>query len=150
MITKGIMLWSSNKFAFDLLDAIFNGADNKNYIGWPSIGGWWGEEVLIKSEISQSNRLRTLSWLFLVLNRWVDIYLNFPKCNFLCSLVLANILAITTGRLCQPMSCEQFNRSYIIVFLRYVLRCLRAEKLRSNVRDSCFFKNGSWTCIQQN
>ena len=42
MITKGIMLRSSNKFVFDLLDAIFNGADNKNYIGWPSIRGWWG------------------------------------------------------------------------------------------------------------
>ena len=48
MITKGIMLWSFNKFIFDPLDAIFNGADNKNYIGWPSIGGWWGGGVADK------------------------------------------------------------------------------------------------------
>ena len=145
------MLWSFNKFIFDLLDAIFNGADNKNYIGWPSIGGWWGEEVLIKSEISQSNRLRTLSWLFLVLNRWVDIYTwTSQNATSFVRLCLQTSWRSQRGRLCQPMSCEQFNRSYIIVFLRYVLRCLRAEKLRSNVRDSCFFKNGSWTCIQQN
>ena len=59
----------------DPSDAIFNGADNKNYVGKPSTGAW-EEGVWIKNEMSKSNRLRTL---FLVLKRRVDVYLNFPK-----------------------------------------------------------------------
>ena len=65
-------------------------------------------------------------------------------CSFLCSFALANILAIATGSimsaniLWQWTSMQPFNRSYIIVFLGCVLKRLRAEKLRSDVRDSYF------------
>ena len=151
MITKGIMLWSFNKlFIFNLLDAIFNGADNKNYIGWPSIGGWWGEEVLIKSEISQSNRLHTLSWLFLVLNRQVNIYLNFPKCNFLCSFVLANVLAIATGSI---VSAGVLWAVQPILHHRVPKVCFEASqsgKILLRCERLVFFFNGGRSHIQQN
>ena len=37
-----------------------------------------------------------------------------------------------------------------LIFLRYVLRRLRATKTYFRCRDSCNLKNGSWSCIQQN
>ena len=76
--------------------------------------------------------------------------------SFVRTFALANILAISTGSIMsanvfwQWTSMWPFNRSYIIVFVRYVLRRLKAGKLLSEVRDSYFFNNGGWSRIQQN
>ena len=74
-----------------------------------------------------SNRLRTLSWLFLVLNRQVDIYLNFPKCNFLCSFVLANVLAIATGLI---VSADVLWAVQLILHHRVPKVCFEASQSR--------------------
>ena len=81
---------------------------------------------------------------------------NMHAPSFVRTFALANILAISTGSIMsanvfwQWTSMQPFNRSYIIVFVRYVLRRLKAGKLLSEVRDSYFFNNGGWSRIQQN
>ena len=97
MITKGIMLWSSNKFVFDLLDAIFNGADNKNYIGWPSIRGWWGEGVLIKKwnfPIQPATYIVVVVSYFKQMSRHL---LELPKMQLPLFVCACKCLAIATG-----------------------------------------------------
>ena len=42
---------------------------------------------------------------------------------------------------------QLFNRSCLIVFVGYVLRCLGEEKLCSDV-DSCYLKNGAYSKIE--
>lgn len=105
-----------------------------------------------KNEMSQSNRLRTL---FSVLNWRVDVYLNFQKWPFLCSFALANVLALATGSIVlanmwQWTSMQLFNRSYFIVFLRYVSRRLRGEKLRSDVEMEVVQAYSKFKCRKPN
>ena len=72
--------------------------------------------------------------------------LELPKIPLPLSFALANVLAITMGSivsvnvLWQWASMQLFNRSGLIVFVGYVLRCLGAEKLCSDVETHVFQK----------
>ena len=102
-------------------------------------------EVGVGCPESQFNRLRS-GTLFLVLNKRVNVYLNFPKYPFLCSFALANVLTIVTGSIVSVnvlwlwTSMQLFNWSCFIVLLRYVMRRLKAEKLRPDVETHIFKK----------
>ena len=101
------------------------------HIGYPSIGEWGGGGGSANKKMNRTNRL---CMLLLVLNRWVNIYLNFPKCPFFCSLCLRTSWRLQHSQLCQPMSCDSEQACFFIVFLRYVWCFVASQRGKTSLQ----------------